>query len=115
VRVNIKEVRKPDLDAKLVAETVAQQLEKRVSFRRAMKKSIQHAMKSGAVGIKIQCSGRLAGADMARTEWYREGRVPLHTLDADIDYSRAEGLTTFGIIGVQVWLCKPSRGNKLIG
>ncbi len=106
VQINIEEVRKPDLDASLVAQSVAQQLERRVMFRRAMKRAVQNAMRSGAQGIKIQVSGRLGGAEIARTEWYREGRVPLHTLRADVDYSTAEGLTTYGIIGVKVWIFK---------
>ena len=106
VALNIVEVRKPEVDAQLVAENVAQQLERRVSFRRAMKRVVQSALRTGAKGIRINVSGRLGGADIARTEWYREGRVPLHTLRADIDYGTAEGLTTFGIIGVKVWLYK---------
>ena len=106
VHINIEEVRKPDLDATLVAQNVAQQLERRVMFRRAMKRAVQNAMRQGAKGIKIQVSGRLGGAEIARTEWYREGRVPLHTLRADIDYGTAEGSTTYGIIGVKVWIFK---------
>lgn len=106
VHVNIEEVRKPDLDAKLVAVGVCQQLEKRVMFRRAMKRVVQNALRAGAEGVKIQVSGRLGGAEIARTEWYREGRVPLHTLRADIDYATAEALTTYGIIGVKVWIFK---------
>jgi len=106
VQINIEEVRKPDLDASLVAQSVAQQLERRVMFRRAMKRAVQNAMRGGAQGIKIQVSGRLGGAEIARTEWYREGRVPLHTLRADVDYATAEGLTTYGIIGVKVWIFK---------
>lgn len=106
VHINIEEVRKPDLDAALVAQNVAQQLERRVMFRRAMKRAVQNAMRQGAKGIKIQVSGRLGGAEIARTEWYREGRVPLHTLRADIDYATAEGSTTYGIIGVKVWIFK---------
>lgn len=104
--LNIQEVRKPELDAQLVAENVALQLERRVAFRRAMKKSVTSALKFGAKGIKITCSGRLGGAEMSRTEWYREGRVPLHTLRADIDYGFAEAKTTYGIIGVKVLLYK---------
>ena len=104
--VNIKEVRKAEIDAQLVAENVASQLERRVAFRRAMKKSVQSALKLGAEGIKIQCAGRLAGAEIARTEWYREGRVPLHTLRADIDYGFAEANTTYGKIGVKTWIYK---------
>jgi small subunit ribosomal protein S3 len=106
VHVNIEEIRKPDLDATLVAQNVAQQLERRVMFRRAMKRAVQNAMRQGAEGIKIQVSGRLGGADIARSEWYREGRVPLHTLRADIDYGTAEAATTYGIIGVKVWIFK---------
>jgi small subunit ribosomal protein S3 len=106
VHINIEEVRKPDLDAKLVAQSVAQQLERRVMFRRAMKRVVQNAMRQGAEGIKVQVSGRLGGAEIARTEWYREGRVPLHTLRADIDYATAEALTTYGLIGVKVWIFK---------
>lgn len=106
VQINIEEVRKPDLDASLVAQSVAQQLERRVMFRRAMKRAVQNAMRGGAQGIKIQVGGRLGGAEIARTEWYREGRVPLHTLRADVDYATAEGLTTYGILGVKVWIFK---------
>ena len=106
VHINIEEIRKPDLDAALVAQSVAQHVERRVMFRRAMKRAVQNAMRQGAEGIKIQVSGRLGGAEIARTEWYREGRVPLHTLRADIDYARAEGATTYGIIGVKVWIFK---------
>lgn len=104
--LNVYEIKKPDLDAKLVAENVKQQLERRVSFRRAMKKVISSAIKGGAKGIKVQLSGRLGGADMARTERYREGRVPLHTIRADIDYGTAEALTTYGITGIKVWVYK---------
>ncbi len=106
VAINIKEVKRPQSNAQLAAENVAIQLEKRVAFRRAMKKVMQSAMKSGAKGIKIKVSGRLAGAEMARTEWYMEGRVPLHTLRAKIDYGFAEAMTTYGIIGVKVWIFK---------
>ncbi len=106
VHINIEEVRKPDLDAKLVAMNVAQQLERRVMFRRAMKRVVQNAMRQGAEGIRIQVSGRVGGAEIARTEWYREGRVPLHTLRADIDYATHEAATTYGIIGVKVWIFK---------
>jgi small subunit ribosomal protein S3 len=106
VHIDIEEVRKPDLDAALVGQNVAQQLERRVMFRRAMKRAVQNAMRQGAEGIKIQVSGRLGGAEIARTEWYREGRVPLHTLRANIDYATAEALTTYGIIGVKVWIFK---------
>lgn len=124
VHINIEEIRKPDLDAMLVAQNVAQQLERRVMFRRAMKRTVQNAMRNGAQGIKIQVSGRLGGAEIARTEWYREGRVPLHTLRANIDYAHAEGNTTYGIIGVKVWIFKgevlggeeatqqPAKGKK---
>ena len=104
--VNIEEVAKPDLDAKLVAESVAQQLERRVMFRRAMKRAVQNAMRAGAKGIRINVAGRLGGAEIARTEWYREGRVPLHTLRADIDYSTARANTTYGVIGIKVWIYK---------
>ncbi len=104
--INIQEVRKPEIDAQLVAENVALQLERRVAFRRAMKKSVSTALKFGAQGIKITCSGRLGGAEMSRTEWYREGRVPLHTLRGDIDYGYAEAKTTYGIIGVKVLIFK---------
>jgi small subunit ribosomal protein S3 len=106
VALNIIEVRKPEVDAQLVAEGIAQQLERRVSFRRAMKRGVQSAMRMGAEGIRVNVSGRLGGADIARMEWYREGRVPLHTLRADLDYGTAEGLTTYGIIGVKVWIYK---------
>ena len=104
--INIHEVRKPELDAQLVAENVALQLERRIAFRRAMKKSVTSALKFGAKGIRITCSGRLGGAEMSRTEWYREGRVPLHTLRADIDYGFAEAKTTYGLIGVKVLIFK---------
>ncbi|MBB1487299.1 30S ribosomal protein S3 [Oceanospirillum sediminis] len=106
VHINIEEIRKPELDAKLVAESVASQLERRVMFRRAMKRAVQNAMRLGAKGIKIQVSGRLGGAEIARAEWYREGRVPLHTLRADIDYATAEANTTYGVIGVKTWIFK---------
>jgi small subunit ribosomal protein S3 len=106
VFLNVIEVRKADTDALLVAEGVAAQLEKRVSFRRAMKKAMTQARRSGAKGIKIMCSGRLGGAEMSRCEWYREGRVPLHTLRADVDYGLAEAKTTYGVIGVKVWIFK---------
>lgn len=104
--INIIEVRKPELDAQLVAENVALQLERRIAFRRAMKKSVTSALKFGAKGIRITCSGRLGGAEMSRTEWYREGRVPLHTLRADIDYGFAEAKTTYGLIGIKVLMFK---------
>ncbi|MDX1580925.1 MAG: 30S ribosomal protein S3 [Alphaproteobacteria bacterium] len=106
VFINIQEVRKPEIDAQLVAENVALQLERRVAFRRAMKKSVSQALKFGAQGIKVECCGRLGGAEMSRREWYREGRVPLHTLRADIDYGFAEAKTTYGIIGVKVLIFK---------
>ena len=105
-QINIAEIRKPELDAKLVADSIAQQLERRVMFRRAMKRAVQNAMRIGAQGIKVQVSGRLGGAEIARDEWYREGRVPLHTLRADIDYSTAESHTQYGVIGVKVWIFK---------
>ncbi|NEZ05242.1 30S ribosomal protein S3 [Wenzhouxiangella sp. XN201] len=104
--IRVNEIRKPELDARLVAESIAQQLERRVMFRRAMKRSVGNAMRLGALGIKVQVAGRLNGADIARTEWYREGRVPLHTLRADIDYGTAEAATTYGIIGIKVWVYK---------
>ena len=106
VHVNIEEVRKPELDAKLIADSIAQQLEKRIMFRRAMKRAMQNAMRLGAQGIKIMSAGRLNGAEIARTEWYREGRVPLHTLRANIDYGVSEAKTTYGIIGIKVWVFK---------
>jgi small subunit ribosomal protein S3 len=106
VHVTVEEVKKPEADAFLVAENIAQQLEKRIMFRRAMKRAVQNAMRQGALGIKVCVAGRLNGAEIARTEWYREGRVPLHTLRADIDYGVAEALTTYGIIGVKVWIFK---------
>jgi len=106
VHLNIVEIRKPELDAQLVAENIAQQLERRVAFRRAMKRAVQNAMRLGAQGIRINCGGRLGGAEIARTEWYREGRVPLHTLRADVDYGTATGKTTYGSCGVKVWIFK---------
>lgn len=106
VHLNIEEVRKPEIDATLIAENIAQQLEKRVMFRRAMKRAMQNAMRLGAQGIKVMSAGRLNGAEIARSEWYREGRVPLHTLRADIDYATSEALTTYGIIGIKVWVYK---------
>jgi len=106
VHINIEEIRKPELDAQLVAEGIAQQLERRVMFRRAMKRAVQNTMRLGAQGVKINIGGRLNGAEIARSEWYREGRVPLHTLRADIDYGFAEAKTTYGIIGVKVWIFK---------
>lgn len=106
VHINIEEIRKPDLDAKLAAQNIAQQLERRVMFRRAMKRIVQNAMRQGAEGIKVQVGGRLGGAEIARSEWYREGRVPLHTLRADIDYGTYEAHTTYGVLGVKVWIFK---------
>ena len=106
VSLNILEIRKPELDAVLVAESIAQQLERRVAFRRAMKRAVQSAMRLGALGIRINCGGRLGGAEIARVEWYREGRVPLHTLRADIDYGTATAKTTYGTCGVKVWIFK---------
>ena len=106
LHLNILEVRKPEMDARLVGESISQQLERRVSFRRAMKRAVQNAMRMGALGIRVNVAGRLGGAEIARTEWYREGRVPLHTLRADIDYGTAEANTTYGIIGVKVWIFK---------
>ncbi|AVJ56510.1 MULTISPECIES: 30S ribosomal protein S3 [Idiomarina] len=111
-QINISEVRKPELDSQLVADNIAGQLERRVMFRRAMKRAVQNAIRLGAKGIKVEVSGRLGGAEIARTEWYREGRVPLHTLRADIDYSTSEANTTYGIIGVKVWIF---RGEVLGG
>jgi small subunit ribosomal protein S3 len=110
--INIKEIRKAELDAQLVAENVALQLERRVAFRRAMKKAVTSAMKFGAGGIRIQCSGRLGGSEMGRREWYREGRVPLHTLRAEIDYGLAEAKTTYGVIGVKCWVFKGDVGDR---
>ncbi len=112
VFLNILEIRKPEIEAQLVAENVAQQLERRVAFRRAMRKAVATSLKFGALGIKIHCSGRLGGAEMARSEWYREGRVPLHTLRADIDYGFSQAKTTYGMIGVKVWIY---RGDVLPG
>jgi len=106
VNLNIVEIRKPELDAQLVAESIAQQLERRVAFRRAMKRAVQSAMRLGAQGIRINCAGRLGGAEIARTEWYREGRVPLHTLRGDVDYGVGSAATTYGICGVKVWIYK---------
>lgn len=106
VHINIVEVRKPEIDATIVAQSIAQQLERRIAFRRAMKRSVQSAMRLGAQGIRINCAGRLGGAEIARMEWYREGRVPLHTLRADIDYGTAEAKTAYGICGVKVWIFK---------
>ena len=112
VRININEVRKPELDATLVAEGIAQQLERRVMFRRAMKRAVTNTMRVGAEGIKVKVGGRLNGAEIARSEWYREGRVPLHTLRADIDYGTAEAHTTYGVIGVKVWIFKGEVFDK---
>ncbi|WP_406736102.1 30S ribosomal protein S3 [Thioclava sp. GXIMD4215] len=106
LHLNIVEVRKPEIDAQLAAESICQQLERRVSFRRAMKRTVQNAMRMGALGIRVNVAGRLGGAEIARTEWYREGRVPLHTLRADIDYAHCEAMTPYGIIGVKVWIFK---------
>jgi len=115
VKINIEEIRKPELDAQLVAESIAAQLERRVMFRRAMRRSVTSAMRIGAEGIKINVSGRLNGVDIARNEWYREGRVPLHTLRADVDYGFAEALTTYGILGVKVWIYKGEVFNLEAG
>ena len=109
VGLNIEEIRKPEVDAQLVADSIAQQLEKRIMFRRAMKRAMQNAMRLGAQGIKVMSSGRLNGAEIARREWYREGRVPLHTLRADIDYGFSEARTTYGVIGIKVWVFKGER------
>ncbi len=106
LHLNIVEVRKPEMDAQLVADGIAQQLERRISFRRAMKRSVQNTMRMGALGIRVNVAGRLGGAEIARTEWYREGRVPLHTLRADIDYANVEAVTAYGIIGIKVWIFK---------
>lgn len=106
VKVNIEEIRKPEIDAQLVAESIAQQLERRIMFRRAMKRAVSNAMRLGALGVKVNVGGRLNGAEIARSEWYREGRVPLHTLRANIDYGFAEALTTYGIIGIKTWIYK---------
>ena len=115
VHVNIEEIRKPEIDAQLIADSITQQLEKRIMFRRAMKRAMQSAMRLGAQGIKIMSSGRLNGAEIARREWYREGRVPLHTLKADIDYATSEAETTYGIIGVKVWVYKgDTLGNNVV-
>ena len=112
VSLNILEIRKPEVDAKLVAENIAQQLERRVAFRRAMKRSVQSAMRLGAAGVRINCAGRLGGAEIARTEWYREGRVPLHTLRANVDYGVSRANTTYGICGVKVWIFKGEKFDK---
>jgi len=112
VHVNIEEIRKPEVDAQLIADSIAQQLEKRIMFRRAMKRAMQNAMRLGAQGIKIMSAGRLNGAEIARTEWYREGRVPLHTLRAEIDYGTSEAKTTYGVIGIKVWVFKGEAVNR---
>lgn len=112
VHINIEEVRKPEIDAQLIADSIASQLEKRVMFRRAMKRAMQNAMRLGAQGIKIMSSGRLNGIEIARSEWYREGRVPLHTLRADIDYATSEAKTTYGIIGIKVWVYKGDQSAR---
>ena len=112
VNINIVEIKKPELDSQLVAENIAQQLERRVAFRRAMKRAVQSAMRLGALGIRVNCSGRLGGAEIARTEWYREGRVPLHTLRAEIDYGVSRANTTYGICGVKVWIFKGEKFDK---
>jgi small subunit ribosomal protein S3 len=112
VRLNIAEIRKPELDAQLVADSIAQQIEKRVMFRRAMKRAVMSTMRSGALGVKVRVSGRLNGGEIARTEWYREGRIPLHTFRADIDYGLSESHTTYGVIGVKVWIFKGEVFDK---
>jgi small subunit ribosomal protein S3 len=114
VSINIVEIKKPELDSQLVADNIAQQLERRVAFRRAMKRAVQSAMRLGALGIRVNCSGRLGGAEIARTEWYREGRVPLHTLRADIDYGVSRANTTYGICGVKVWIFKGEKFDKSV-
>ena len=114
VSINIVEIKKPELDSKLVADNIAQQLERRVAFRRAMKRAVQSAMRLGALGIRINCSGRLGGAEIARMEWYREGRVPLHTLRADIDYGVSRANTTYGICGIKVWIFKGEKFDSNI-
>ena len=112
VNINIVEIKKPELDSQLVADNIAQQLERRVAFRRAMKRAVQSALRLGALGIRVNCSGRLGGAEIARTEWYREGRVPLHTLRAEIDYGVSRANTTYGICGVKVWIFKGEKFDK---
>ena len=114
VNLNIVEIKKPELDSQLVADNIAQQLEKRVAFRRAMKRAVQSAMRLGAEGIRVNCSGRLGGAEIARTEWYREGRGPLHTLRADVDYGVSRANTTYGICGVKVWIFKGEKFEREI-
>src|SRR6186713_706095 len=113
VRLNVAEIRKPELDAQLVAEGIAQQIEKRVMFRRAMKRAVMSTMRSGALGVKVRLSGRLNGSEIARTEWAREGRIPLHTFRADIDYATAEARTTYGVIGIKVWIFKGEVFDKV--
>ena len=113
VRLNIAEIRKPELDSQLVADSIAQQIEKRVMFRRAMKRAVMSTMRSGALGVKVRVSGRLNGSEIARTEWYREGRIPLHTFRADIDYGLSEARTTYGVIGVKVWIFKGEVFDKV--
>jgi len=115
IELDIQDIRKPDIDAQLVAENIALQLERRVSYRRTMKRAVATALKMGAKGIKVACSGRLGGAEIARAEWYREGRVPLHTIRADIDYGLAEAKTTYGIIGVKVWIFKGEIMPEAVG
>ena len=115
VKISIEEIRKPEIDARLVADSVAQQLERRIMFRRALKRAVQNALRFGADGVKICVAGRLNGAEIARTEWYREGRVPLHTMSANIDYGLAEAKTTYGIIGVKVWIYKDKDGGDELG
>src|SRR5262245_5723630 len=112
VRLNISEIRKPELDSQLVADAIAQQIEKRVMFRRAMKRAVMSTMRSGALGVKVRVSGRLNGSEIARTEWYREGRIPLHTFRADIDYGLSEAHTTYGVIGIKVWIFKGEVFDK---
>ena len=114
VTLSIQEIRKPDLDAKLLAESVAQQLERRVMFRRAMKRAVQNAMRQGAEGVKVRVAGRLGGAEIARAEWHKEGRVPLHTLRGDVDYGLAEAKTTYGIIGVKAWIFRGEVLDKSV-
>jgi small subunit ribosomal protein S3 len=111
IKINIEEIRKPEIDAQLVSENVAQQLERRIMYRRAMKRAVQNAIRLGAIGVKINVAGRLNGAEIARSEWYREGRVPLHTLRANIDYGFSEAMTTYGIIGIKTWIYKDSDEN----
>ena len=112
VKIDIIEIKSPDLDAQLVAENIAMQMERRISFRRAMKKALQTTMEQGAQGIKVRCAGRLGGAEISRSEWYREGKIPLHTLRTPIDYGFAEARTTYGVIGVKCWICKPAAAQE---